>query len=948
MKLCVKGFIMLLGLGVFGQRLVAQSFNITGKILAAEDNKPLAGANIALFMLSDSSTLSRSISDTAGNFNFISVPSKKYGLRITNIGYTALWMNITVTNQTLYLGNLKLSLVEKDLESVNVIQIQARVVQKQDTTEYNASAFKTNPDATAEDLITKMPGITSENGTIKANGQEVKKVLMDGTPYFGDDVTLALKNIPSDMVSTVQVYKSKSDQSAFTGFDDGNSKQTLNFITKKDRNKGVFGKVYGGAGYLTDLHYSAGFNLNWFGKNMRLSAIGMSNNVNQQNFSFADILGVTNTSAPQFAGMCGGGPPPGAPKAPPPGASDGPGANIQNYLTSQQGGIATTRAAGINYTDVWGKKEKVKVSGSYFFNWAKTIDTSSLVRKYYSSTDTTQYYTQQSQKTSTNINQRANLRLEYKMDDDNTLIVTPSFTYQSNNQNLATVGQNSYNLNEILSNVNSEEKSNSYGFNLSTDALYQHKFKKPRRTLSINISNKYSASTNQYNLISTVQSPISADSTYTNQQTRNVTSGYTLGANLNYTEPLGKNGLFQLEYNPTLNWNNSNKSTLTPDSSGRYVVEDSTLSNRFNNQYFAQKVGIGYMFRKKKISFNIGADYQYASLTDKEAFPLGTSTQRSFNNILPNAMLFYNISYTSSLRIMYRASTTAPTILQLQEVIDNTNPTQLTTGNPDLKQSVTHSSILDYHLIIPKTGQTFFAMTMFNYTGNYIGNSVYTATSDTTVQPGITLASGSQITKPVNLNGDWSLNSFLGYGIPVSRIKCNLNFNTGVNISSTPGLVNGVLNSANTYALNAGFFLSSNISEKIDFSVNYFSTYNIDKNSLQASSNNNYFTHVAGCKINWMFWKGFVLNTSLQNTYYTGLGNGYNQNVFLWNAFLGYKFLKDKSLELKASVNDILNQNSGISRNITSNYVEDSRDTVLKRYMLFTLTYTLKFFNRST
>lgn len=272
------------------------------------------------------------------------------------------------------------------------------------------------------------------------------------------------------------------------------------------------------------------------------------------------------------------------------------------------------------------------------------------------------------------------------------------------------------------------------------------------------------------------------------------------------------------------------------------------------------------------------------------------------------------------------------------------NPTQLTIGNPGLAQSFTHSAIIDFRHSAPKRGQTLFGMVNINYTGNYIGKSQHTVLADTILLSTIAVAAGSQITTPVNLKNYWTVNGFVAYGIPIAKIKSNLNFNTGLNLSSTPGLINGILNITNTYAVNAGLFLSSNISEKIDFSVNYFSTYNIVRNTLQTTANNNYFTHNATAKVNWLFWKGFVVGTSLQNTLYSGISGGYNQNIFLWNASLGYKFLKDKSLEVKANVNDILNQNTGITRNVTETYVEDSQNTVLKRYFLITVTYNLKYF----
>lgn len=915
-------------------------YTITGKLQDATNYSELPGAGVALLSLPDSNIVTGTVTDDAGNIKLWPVNNGNYVLQISYIGYLALFKSITINNSDMQLGLLQLKPAEQLLKQVNVEQYKARAEQIGDTTQYNASAFKTQQGASAEDLVTKMPGITSENGTLKTHGQDVKTVLVDGKPFFGNDVNVAMKNLPAEMVDKVQVYQKPSDQAAFTGFDDGNSQQTLNIVTRDGKNKGLFGKVYGGAGYLTDLRYNAGLNLNWFHKNTRLSAIAMSNNINQQNFSFQDILGVTNTQGPQFAGMFGGGPPPGAPKGPPPGGGSGPGANVANFLTQQLGGIATTHAVGLNYTSVWGKNQKVDVTGSYFFNYATTQNNSTLSRRYYSTTDTTQYYTEQATKNSTNINHRANIRLQYNIDSNNAIIFTPSFTYQYSKQSTTTAAQNSYNLSEVLNNINSISTGNNTGYNIAGDILYRHKFNKQGRTFSATLTNKYNAGNTANYLSSYVVN--NSNSLVTNQKTTLLNNSYTLSGNLNYTEPVGKNHQLQFTYAPSATWSNANKAGYTADTNGEYTTTDTSLTNNYQSLYYTQKAGAAYMLRKGKVNFTLGTDFQYANLKGQQVTVGSTAIQKSFYSVLPNARFNYNISNASNLRLMYRSSTTAPTVNQLQNVVDNSNPTQLTIGNPNLKQSTTHTGILDVRYTNPKNGQTLFSMLNVNYTAGYIGKSQLTATADTLIQ-GITMATGSQLTQQVNLNNYVTANTFIAYGIPIARIKSNLNLNTGFNFASTPGLINGALNTSNTYAVNAGFYLGSNISDKIDFSINYSGTYTFVKNTLQPAADNNYFTHNAGLKVNWVFWRGFFVNTQLQNTYYNGISSGYNQNIFLWSAALGYKFLKDKALEVKVSVNDILNQNTGISRNVTETYIDDTRNTALKRYMLVTVTYNIAF-----
>ena len=307
-------------------------------------------------------------------------------------------------------------------------------------------------------------------------------------------------------------------------------------------------------------------------------------------------------------------------------------------------------------------------------------------------------------------------------------------------------------------------------------------------------------------------------------------------------------------------------------------------------------------------------------------------------------MISFKTDSGSSLRIFYHTSTNPPSIAQLSNVVNNNNPLLLSAGNPNLRQAYTHSFMLRYQHTNKHKANSLFAFLSASYTQNYVGSSTFMAKGDTTIlsQP---LSRGSQFTTPVNLNGNASLSSFLTFGFPIDFIRCNMNLNGGFTFNTTPGLVDGTLNTTNSYIPTAGFVLGSNISTKVDFTISYNASYNVVQNTTQPTVNNNYFNHTGNVKFNWLFWKGFVFNTNLQNTLYEGITQGYNVDIFLWNLALGYKFLKDKSLDVRMGVNDVLNQNENISRTITDTYVEDDKTQVLKRYWMFTVTYTLRYFN---
>lgn len=927
-----------------------QGYTVDGVITDSYDNSTLMSAIVKLIPRTDSTQWVGAETDTAGKFVFTNVSNGSYRIQVSYIGYQLTEVKLKVASADKHLGKVAMPRTGNTLKDVPIVARQDRVTQKADTTEYNANAYKVNPDANAEDLVTKMPGITSDNGTVKAHGETVQKVYVDGKEFFGDDATLALKNLPAEIIDKVQVFDKWSDQAQFTGFDDGNSQKAINITTKRGRNNGVFGKIYAGYGYLDDSRYNAGAIINWFDGDRRLSVLGMSNNINVQNFSTQDLLGVVGSSSQRGGGFSGGGGGRrgGGGGGGMPGGGGGASQAVNNFLVGSQGGISTTHSAGLNYSDVLGKKKKVKITGSYFFNLTDNQSNTDLTRQYFNAGDSSTYYTESNNTKSRNINHRVNLRIEYAMDSMNKLIFTPKLNLQQNNQTNNILGQTTLAQTEFLGQSNSSYYAHNFGYTLSGDILYQHKFKKPRRTLSIDVNGSFNDKKGNTSLTSENLFASTSDSTLTDQQATVLNNSYTVSGNITYTEPAGKTGMVMLNYSPSNTWNHSNKETHNYDTlTNSYNLLDTVLTNKFDNIYMTHKAGAGYRFATKQMNFMVGVNGQYAYLSGSEVFPVSFTTKRTFINVLPGAMFTYKFSTTSNLRIFYRTSTNPPSVTQLQNVIDNSNPLLLSTGNPDLKQAYTHSLVVRYGLTNQKKAQSFFAFLGATYTQQYIGNSTVIAERDTMLQNDVILHAGSQLSQPVNLNGSLNANAFLTYGFPIDKIKCNMNFNAGATYARTPSLINGITNTANTYNVSGGAVLSSNISEDVDFTISYSGNYNIVKNSLQTSSNNNYYSHTVNAKFNYQFWKGFVFNTALQNKLYAGVAQGFNQDIFLWSASLGYKFLKDKSLEAKVGVNDILNQNTGVTRTVNETYVEDSRTQVLKRYLLVTVTYTLRYFKKA-
>ncbi len=928
----LRSFRILLALSLttlFSFVTMAQTFTVNGAMVDSTDGSEIIGAYVRLIPVKDTSNAKIVVTDINGKFEFKDVTPQTYLIKATYLSYRDYMRTITVTNQDVPMGNLLFSVEATMLKEVKIEGQALIATQKGDTTQFNASAFKTNQDATTEELISKMPGITVTNGTVTAQGQTVQRVLVDGKPFFGDDATLALRNLPAEIVDKIEVFDRQTEQAQFTGFDDGNAQKTINIVTRADRNRGQFGKIY--AGYGTDDRYSAGGSVNMFGKGHRLSLLGLANNINQQNFSSQDIAGVLGNSGGGGGGRGGRG---------------GGGGN-NNFMVGQQSGISNTTAFGLNYTGNW--SEKTEVSGSYFFNRANNLNNTSTNRQTFLRTGN-QFYQENSTRNNLNFNNRFNMRLEHKFNKSNSILYTPSFSWQNNQSNTARMGLTTLEDASKLNETSNERYNHTGAFNINNSLLYRHAFAKVGRTLSINananVSNRNSDGTLYSKNIYYVASRNPSDTI--DQQSQAINKGIQLGTNINYTEPLGKSGQLQLGYNLSINNNNSNSETYNyVEQEDRYSRIDSVLSNNFDNRYITQRAGASYRVRNQTgLMFAVGFDLQSAGLYSQQLFPGRNKVDQTFTNVLPNMMLNYRNNKTGkNFRVFYRSSTQQPSISQLQNVINNSNPLFLSAGNPDLKQELGHNLNVRYSKSSQQTGSNFFVALTGNTTSNYITNSTLIAEEAMDLGGGLYLERGAQLTRPVNIkNGTKSMNAFINYGFPVKPLKINLNVNGGGNYRRTPGLINNLTNISNNYALSQGIVLSSNFSTKLDFSISFNGNYNIVKNSIQQNSNNNYFTQSTGARVTWLFGKGFVLASDISNSSYRGLGEGFNQSFNLWNASFGKKFLKNNRGELKLMIFDILKQNNSISRSVTETYQEDGINRVLTQYAMLSFTYTLRNF----
>jgi hypothetical protein len=928
----------------------AQRLTVSATVVDATTKSVLPAANVLLIRSTDSTDRHGAVTGRNGIVSIENVAPGNYTLRVSYMGYETLTRPVTLRAGSEKLGTLALTPGTVGMDEVVVEARIPPVEQKADTTVYNAAGFKTNPDATVEDLVTKLPGVTVDRGQVKAGGEEVRNLLVDGRRFFGDDPAIAMRNLPADIVDKVQVYDRMSDQAELTGFDDGQSQKTINIITRASRRSGSFGRI--SAGYGTTDRYSAGGNFNYFGDTMRVSVIGLTNNVNQQNFSIQDLLGASgiNTRGGFVAmgmRMLGVGRGGAVDNMVLNMASRGGGGGFSNFMVGQQNGLTTTNSIGTNISDetAWG----LKSSGSYFFNHTRNTNDQLTARQYFLTGDASQLYDEDARNTSRSGNHRVNGRFEYIPDTLNTFIITPRANYQASTSNNLVASSTTLGGGRTTSLSNSNGDNDLW--NAGAGATWRHRFQGVRgRSVVLNLNG---SANNRVG-----DSWLDADNRYTlgamtggdtvRQYAATKTRGYSLSGDLSYTEQFGSSALMLVNYGASWSDNHADRRTWAYNYMlQQYNLLQPELSSVLDNGYMTQRGGVGMRFRGEGWNSLVQMQYQRASLTGDETFPTSYTIDRAFNSILPSAQVDWRFDQTGSIRLNYRTNTTAPAVTQLQDAVDNSNPLLVSTGNPDLVQDYSHTLFLRYGRTNMATLSGFFVFLSGGITNDYLGTSTTIATADTVLSNGYTLQRGAQLTRPVNLAGYRNLRTFVTWSRPVPFISSNLTLTGGLMYARTPGITNGIETRGDMYNVTAGAVIASNISENFDFTISYTANQNYLRNAIGVERNSDYFSHLGSIRVNWIFWEGLVLRGDLTHTLSNGLGEGYNQDFLLLNGSIGKKFFSDQSLEISLNVFDLLDRNKSSLRLATEAYVEDVRSSVLGRHVLLTASYTLRAFPTS-
>ncbi|MES2370998.1 MAG: outer membrane beta-barrel protein [Bacteroidota bacterium] len=896
---------------------------VKGVVFDTASKRGLAYATISVVNAKDSTLVTFTRADSTGKFKLSSLEKGKYLLSSSYVGFIPVWRSVEINKdgEEIDLGKLNMTDV---LNSGNVTVIARRppVTINNDTVEFNTENFKTQPNAVVEDMLKKLPGVTVDNdGTVRVNGQKVNRVLVNGKEFFTGDPKMATKNLDADAVDKVQVFDKKSDRAEFTGVDDGQSEKTINLKLKKDRNNAVFGKVSAAAG--TNKRYDGQTNINKFNGDQQMSFIGMGNNTNKQGFSISDIL---NFSGDMSRSMRSGG---GGITINMSGGGDNNGLPVTGAGQNAQG-VATTFAGGINYNDTWNnRKTDFNMSGM-----GSNIDlrTDRVTNQHYIIPGNEYNYVSNSNTARTSKQQRVNMMIDSRIDSFNSFKFTPSFTTQQTDSR-STSSYSSTRIDGTKINDGSTDNSNhSDAFNFGGNALFRKRFQKKGRTISSNLSLAYNDSKQDgslYTRLTSYTAGIPKDS-LTNQKNRREAVTRSFGANVVYTEPIGKRSLVELSAYYNANIGDSKRITYDyAAASGKYDKMNTTQSNDFKSEYTFTGGSLSFRSNLKKMSLTVGSSLQEAKLYSTNN-TLGNVIKQSFTDALPNANIQYRLTSSRTLTVNYSTSTTQPTTTQLQPVVDVSNPLNTYKGNPDLKRSYAQSVSLNYFSSNMYTQRNFFAFISATKTDNAIITSENYNTVNTTRE-----------STPINANGNYMLFGSINAGFPLKKIKSRIDLGLGTNILHNISFLNGARNEIDNFSVSPNLQYGFSLENKID--INATGRLNISKAkySLQPMLSSNYLQQVYSLDMtNYLPW-GLVINNNFNYTINSGRADGFNTTVGYWNASVAKSFLKNKRAEIKLSAFDLLNQNQGISRNANQNYLEDSRYNVLQQYFTLGFTFSL-------
>jgi hypothetical protein len=901
----------------------AQNFTIKGALYDTMNARPLNLGAVTLIRASDSvlETFTRTHSD--GSFELHPKKEGKYIIIATFPSFVDYVDVITVKNKkTVDLGTLPMVSKSHLLQEFVLTKQYAAIKIKGDTTEYMADSFKVKEGATVEDLLKHLPGIqVDKNGQITAQGETVQKILVDGEEFFSDDPAVVTKGLQANAVEKVQVFDKKSDQTEFTGIDDGQKIKTINLELKEDKKKGYFGKVDVGGG--TDGYFQDQAMLNAFKGKRQFSIFGIMSNTDKVGLGWADndkFNGGNNNTIITDEGSI----------------VTFFTSNDDNDFTGWDGkyngqGFPKVWTGGAHFADKWNDDAEHTTANYRYAKQRVDIDGTTITQ--YPLGDNTSYITNQHKYQYSNTQRNsADALYEWKVDTSFSIKLTADAGVK-NTQTFSAYKSSSYaqsdafHLSDTINTNNRQISSNADADFINADLLLKKKLKKKGRTISLDLKENYKESKTDGHLYSdTYFDAAHTDSVFDQRKQINAKT-LAFAGKATYTEPLSKVAYLELNYGMTLNNSNSlNYSYDKPIGDTRYDSLDNTYSSNYKYNVLTNSGGLAARFVYKKVNFSFGSDVSNAHYNQQDLLNNVANRDYSYLNLFPKANFTYRPDKTTSLTFNYSGYTTQPTIDQIQPLKQNTDPTNIIIGNPNLKQQFTNNAYLRYNSFKILTSTYTYASLNFTQ----VNNAIVTA-QDT--------LGGIRTSQYVNVDGNYSGYGYFGYGAKVKNIDMRIGGNANISMMHVNNFIDGIKNTSNNNGYTLGLDVYYYKDSLFDLGFTPHVTYN-DNHSTITTFSSSYWSGDIEFEGTVQLPLKFEIHTNF-DWFLRQTTPVFTQNnsIFRWDAYVGKKFLKGGQLELRAAVNDILNQNIGYSRSAQAGVITQSTYNTIRRYGMLSLVW---------
>ncbi|WP_099369468.1 outer membrane beta-barrel protein [Sphingobacterium sp. 1.A.5] len=902
---CLLPFLLII---VFSHSISQAQSIVSGKVQDKTKANPLQDASIQLLNLKDSTVRSAKSNDK-GAFSFERVNPGRYQLSGTLLGFKKFEQQLDVNKATQSVV-VELEPGEIIIEEITIAPAP-NVAVRGDTLEFNSRNFATREYADADEMVAQVPGVTiDEDGKVSAHGEEVTKIMVDGKEFFSTDPKVALKTLPADIIDKLQIIDEKSEQSKFSGFDDGKRSKVINIVTKPDKKKGLFGKFNAGKG--DEDKFSLNTGVNAFRGDEKVSINIMANNINETDFSEQGRGG------------------------------------FRRGNNNTDRGLSDTYAAAANYTNTFLDK-KLEVNGNYRFRSSNTITNTLSDVEYTTGTRANQFQKQQQEGENGNSEHNLRGRLKWDIDSMNRLDINPNLSYTNRDIFNSSVSNMMKEGSEPLNNSDRKFNNNNSNFSFGGSLTYMHRLRKSGQTISLNLDGNKSSnealgrtlSFNQY------YKDAMLDRIDTNNR-ESITNGYGSGYNgrLSYTYNLSKISRFQANYGFRNTSNYSDRKTMEfLAETGQFDELNERLSNEFRNDFNHHSAGISYAYNKQDtFRFQIGINYERGIRTNDRTFPIDLKTTADFGAFLPEMTVVYFFTKERNLEFNYNKQTNTPSIEQLQDYIDNSNELFLRNGNPNLNQEQSHRLRFQYRDVNRKNGRSFTSNINFDYINDKIIMNTMTTDSTITLFDDIILGAGGQYAVPENINGVFQLRANNNYGLPLKKLGFNLNLNNNLFYNRNYAILNKELMPNHSYGFSQHVGIYTNFSKKIIIGFNYNLNMNFTNNPMSEISHYQITNHRVSNTFILEFFKNMTMSYNYSYLYNGGVMGAEGISTNLLNASIGYKVFKKKNAEISLKAFDLFNNAKNINRRVSEISISNITSNTLTRYFLLSVSYNLRNF----